>query len=236
MWQFYFNFGRRFCGHTLCFVSPKILITKPTRCTNFSNLFLEENSTCFGHFLCPSSGVFHCTHSKPVWHIPLLCVQWKTPDDGQRNCPKHVEFCSKNKPEKLVNPVGFIIRIYHDARSPERQIHLILLPGKLTLYISSNCLGRTAIFWVVTQRVVVIPYRRFGTTSRSDLQGSTLEAWIHAIFFLLVSHVFLNCLLRLTLTVSDLFYISFVCLFAWLSKVCVPLMVFEFYWLWIESS
>jgi len=21
--------------------------------------------------------------SKPVWHIPLLCVQWKTPDDGQ---------------------------------------------------------------------------------------------------------------------------------------------------------
>jgi len=27
---------------------------------------------------------------KPVWHIPLLCVQWKPPDDGQRNCPKHV--------------------------------------------------------------------------------------------------------------------------------------------------
>ena len=28
--------------------------------------------------------------SKLVWHIPLLCVQWKAPDDGQRNCPKHV--------------------------------------------------------------------------------------------------------------------------------------------------
>ena len=49
--------------------------------------------------------------SKPVWHIPLLCVQWKTPDDGQRNCPKHVEFFSKNKFEKLVHLVGFIIRI-----------------------------------------------------------------------------------------------------------------------------
>ena len=35
--------------------------------------------------------------SKPVWHIPLLCVQWKTPGDRQRNCPKHGEFCSKNK-------------------------------------------------------------------------------------------------------------------------------------------
>jgi len=83
------------------------------------------NSTCFGQFLCPSSGVFHCTHSNgichtgmtytiktlhvsdsssvqhqefftvhtamvhviEVWHIPLLCVQLKTPDDGQRNCP-----------------------------------------------------------------------------------------------------------------------------------------------------
>ena len=40
-----------------------IITIKPTRCTNFSNLFLELNSTCFGHFLCPSSGVFHCTHS-----------------------------------------------------------------------------------------------------------------------------------------------------------------------------
>jgi hypothetical protein len=48
--------------------------------------------------------------SKPVWHIPLLCVQWKTPDDGQRNCPKHVEFYSKNKFQKLVHLVGFIIR------------------------------------------------------------------------------------------------------------------------------
>ena len=26
---------------------------------------------------------------------PLLCVQLKVPDDGQRNCPKYVEFPSK---------------------------------------------------------------------------------------------------------------------------------------------
>ena len=48
--------------------------------------------------------------SKPVWHIPLLCVQWKAPDDGQRNCLKHIEFHFKNKFEKLVHLVGFIIR------------------------------------------------------------------------------------------------------------------------------
>jgi len=55
-----------------------------------------------------------------------MCVQYKTPDDGQRNCPKHVEFYSKNKFEKLVHMVGFIIRIHHDARSPERQIQVFL--------------------------------------------------------------------------------------------------------------
>ena len=46
----------------------------------------------------------------------------RTPDDGQRSYPKHVEFYSKNKFEELVHLVGFIMRIYHDARSPERQI------------------------------------------------------------------------------------------------------------------
>jgi len=60
--------------------------------------------------------------SKPVWHIPLLCVQWKPLVDGQRNCLIYVEFYSKNKFEKSVHLVGFIIRIYHEARSRERQI------------------------------------------------------------------------------------------------------------------
>jgi len=36
----------------------------------------------------------------------------KNSDDGQRNCPKHVVFYSKNKFEKLVHLVGFIVRIH----------------------------------------------------------------------------------------------------------------------------
>jgi len=56
-----------------------------------------------------------CSHavSKIIWHIPLLCVQWKTPDDGPRNCPKHADFYSKNKFEKLVQLVGCVIRRTH---------------------------------------------------------------------------------------------------------------------------
>jgi len=60
--------------------------------------------------------------SANLYDIYPCCVySEKTPDDGQRNCPKQVEFYSKNQFEKLVHLVGFIIRIYHDARSPERQ-------------------------------------------------------------------------------------------------------------------
>jgi len=111
----------------------KFLFNKTNRRTNFPNIYLSRNSTYFGQFLCPSSGVFHLTFGtgichaglmtafmhdqdgtavpswscvkaviKPAWHIPVPNVQWKTPDDGQRNCPKHVEFLDKNKFGKLV--------------------------------------------------------------------------------------------------------------------------------------
>jgi hypothetical protein len=50
----------------------KCLIVKPTRCTNFSNLFLEWNSTCFAQSLCPSSGVIHCKHSNVICHNKIL--------------------------------------------------------------------------------------------------------------------------------------------------------------------
>ena len=58
------------------------------------------------------------TYTIAVWHTPLLCAQWKTPDDGQRNCPKHVEFYYKNKLEKIVHLVGFIIRIAKTCFKP----------------------------------------------------------------------------------------------------------------------
>jgi hypothetical protein len=41
-------------------------------------------------------------------------MQYYTPDDGQKTCLKHVEFYSKNRFEKLVHLVGFIIgRLFH---------------------------------------------------------------------------------------------------------------------------
>ena len=94
--------------------------------------------------------------SKAVWHIPLLCVQRKTPDDGQSNCPKHVIFIPKIKFEKLVHLVGFIIRIHHDARSPERLF--ITMRGHLNVYLS-----RCAVTWTSIHHDARSPERLFIT-------------------------------------------------------------------------
>jgi len=91
----------------------------------------DQNGTAVPSWSCPQAV------SKPVWHTPLLYVQRRTLDDGQRNCPKHVEFYSKNKFEKLAHLFGFIIRIYHDAWSPEGKketlFYLVIRPLSIIL-------------------------------------------------------------------------------------------------------
>jgi len=139
------------------------------RCSSFTNLSLEWNSTCFRQSLCPSSGVQHCTHSNRYLSYRfgdsllagsarnvlillascqhnlyvLLCVQCWTPDDGQRDCLKHVEFHSKNKFLKLVHLIGFVIRMYHDARPSECQIQQYIY--LLLYFILMTCFGQLSI-------------------------------------------------------------------------------------------
>jgi hypothetical protein len=51
----------------------------------------------------------------------------RTPDDGQRNCPKKVEFYSKNKFEKLVHLVGLVKRIFLGQKLGHIFLELLLL-------------------------------------------------------------------------------------------------------------
>ena len=104
-----------------CIVT-NFFVIKQTRRKNFPNFVLSKNSTYSGHFLCPSSGFFYRTFGtvkfravlmtaskkgqipswlwleaviKHAWNIQMPNIQWKTPDDGQRKCPKPVEFLTK---------------------------------------------------------------------------------------------------------------------------------------------
>jgi len=93
----------------------KFLIIKPTRWARFLKFILEMKFYIFRTVPLSIIRSFSLYTAmvyviQVCWHIQLPCVQWKTPDDGQRNCPKHVEFRFKNKFEKLVHPAGFIIR------------------------------------------------------------------------------------------------------------------------------
>jgi hypothetical protein len=83
---------------------------------------LEWNPTCFGQFLCPSSGVFDCTHGNDICHsFTDSCLQicmtytiavctvknsWWWTEELFETC--RVSF--RNKFEKLVHLVGFNIR------------------------------------------------------------------------------------------------------------------------------
>jgi len=123
----------------------RFLFNKTNRPTNFLNLFFQETLDVSG-----SSSAHHqefsTVHSalvyviKLVWHIPVPNVQWKTPDDGQRNCAKHVEFLDKNKFGKLV-------------------LLLVLLKIKLTVYfklvypfIPTGSLAFSQLLWL---RIIV---------------------------------------------------------------------------------
>jgi len=111
----------------LTFMWPlKFLIIKPNRCTNFSRFLfwnetlhvLDSSSVHHQEFPTVHTAIVYVVQvfwqlasrismereqfysdpvSKPLRHIPLLCVQWKIPDNGQRNCMKHVQFHFKTK-------------------------------------------------------------------------------------------------------------------------------------------
>jgi len=85
------------------------LVNKTNRCTEFQ-FYCYYDSACFGQPFCPSSGVFSRTWAlvnfMQLWwpfaaslaanghHNFIKCtkadVRLRTPDDGQKGCPKRV--------------------------------------------------------------------------------------------------------------------------------------------------
>ena len=48
-----------------------LFIVKPTDAL-ISQIYFCQETTCFGQFLCPSSGVFHCTFGTGICHASLI--------------------------------------------------------------------------------------------------------------------------------------------------------------------
>ena len=86
----------------------------------FHKFILSWNSTCYGQFLCPSSGVYSLYTQqwymsyrfvdRPVWHIPLLSVQWIKSWWWTEEMSEICRVSWQNKVVKLVHLVGFITK------------------------------------------------------------------------------------------------------------------------------
>ena len=100
---------------------------------------------------------------KLAWHIPVTNVQWRTPDDGHRNCPKDVEFLDKNKFGKISASVGFIKKKVYwavDQGSAHSDLCIVssvqgMTPMYMTVYMHRKSLARcrfiTTHYWIITQ-------------------------------------------------------------------------------------
>ena len=114
------------------------------------------NSTCFGQFLCPSSGIYslYTRHwymsyrfvdsfragpgwnwvpfwscSKAVWLIPLLSVQWMNCWWWTEELPETCRVSCRCKFGKLVHLVGFIINKF------------VMMPGHMNVKFSCSVAG-----------------------------------------------------------------------------------------------
>jgi len=70
------------------------------------------------------------------------------------------ETCSFFKFEKLVHLVGSITRIYHDARSHDRQIHYLFCPFPLKLQLFLEISFCNNVLYVQRQNVLFFIYMR----------------------------------------------------------------------------
>ena len=82
---------------------------------------------------------------------------------------------------------GFITTMYTrhfpNTNSICQQLHPLRCGNSKTIKRKLQNTMRTALFWAVKQQVVVIPYRRFGTTHWSHTQGSRILRRIRPIGF-----------------------------------------------------
>ena len=109
-----------------------LFVIKPNRCTNFTNSFCHETLRFSESSSVHHQYFIHCTFSsgicytysfragpswsyskavyKPLWHIPLLSVQWINSWWWMEELSETCRVSFQNNFVKLVHPVGFITK------------------------------------------------------------------------------------------------------------------------------
>jgi hypothetical protein len=93
-------------------------------------------------------------------------IRGSNPSRGKRYFPS-----PKRPDHHRAHPASFSMDKEVHLRNLKITTHLHILPG---VRMSGAVPLLTLLFWVITQRVVLIPYRRFGTTYQSHLQFSRI--------------------------------------------------------------
>ena len=138
------------------------------------------NSTCFGEFLCPSSGVYSlytrqwfipysfedsfragpewsCLKAvfKAVWHTPLPSVQWINSWWWAEELPETCRVSYRSKFRKLVHLVGFIIKKFVTMQGHMNVIFVMnrlpTMHGAMNINIAVNFTYAPNVFFVTLQ-------------------------------------------------------------------------------------
>ena len=130
---------------------------------------MVRNSTCFGQFLCPSSGVYSlytqqwyiiqvcgqmssrtrsCSKAvyKHVWHIPLLSVQWIICWWWTEELSETCRVSCQNKFVNLVHPVGFIVKKFvtmHGNMKVKKRSQWVCTFDSFRFYLFKFCFCKT---------------------------------------------------------------------------------------------
>ena len=112
---------------------------------------------------------------KPVWRIVYHCWVYseKTPDDGQRHCPKQAEFHAKNKFMKWVHLVGFIINKY--VTMPGHMNVKLITTSSLHLVLFLSCVE----YWQSLTLRLLISYIYMELLVKPEMLTSYIYIYIY---------------------------------------------------------
>ena len=122
------------CDNENVNVTCNFFLIKPKSLKNFPNFVLSTNSTCFGHFLCPSSGNFYCTFDIGIFLAGLMTAS-KQDQDKKMKFGKFVRLIDfiKNEFVTMHDHLKLMLHVMFDTK------HTVVTVRTTCCYIRQLC-------------------------------------------------------------------------------------------------